>query len=724
MANGHVWKELQAPDGEGLRRKVGPRAGFVSCVFSPWLLHRLHVCVFVCSLRGAASLRMALGHRGSFSSSPGWRRTSIPARTSSLRCPSCERDVELGDRGLSLLFRNFTLESIVERFRQAARSAAAVPCSVCVSQGTLPPRDATKSCMDCQTSFCNHCFKLNHPWGTPKATHEALGPTTSFRPRVLMCPEHEMEKVNMYCEVCRRPVCHLCKLGGVHANHRVTSMSSAYKILKEKLSKSISYLISKEDQVRTQISELEERIRLTEENAALAERGVQEQFERISSALSERQGSILAVLSQERASRLQRLQAQREQYQGLLESSGLVGFAQEVLKEPEQSCFLQTAKLLHLRIQKATESLRTFQPAASASFHEFTVDTAREEALVREIDFSTVLDLTRSRIYNEAAVHWSVCEDLHPGDTHTLQFRPLCPGEEERETEEVELNEEHQWRTIEGLRGSSTVVSGLEPDTFYSFRVKSCRDTHAHSLHSPYSPSVRLHTPPATVLCFLFSERGFDSERLLVAKRRDSVQSVAGVNQLLSSERVQTGSFISMEFIVGDTGVTGGRHFWAFGVQSDSFMVKVGVASDSKIAEWHHNPRDSSSPRYDHDSGHDSGSEDASFEVSQPYTLLTVGMGRIIIPKPHAGAGPDQGRVLPSAGSGADQSRVISMPHRIGVLLDYEAGCVSFYDADCMRCLCQRPVECTGTMYPAFGLLGGGSVRLEEPVSSGKLQFY
>lgn len=47
-----------------------------------------------------------------------------------------------------------------------------------------------------------------------------------------MCPEHEMEKVNMYCEVCRRPVCHLCKLGGSHANHKVTSMSSAYKILK------------------------------------------------------------------------------------------------------------------------------------------------------------------------------------------------------------------------------------------------------------------------------------------------------------------------------------------------------------------------------------------------------------------------------------------------------------------------------------------------------------
>lgn len=47
-----------------------------------------------------------------------------------------------------------------------------------------------------------------------------------------MCPEHETERINMYCELCRRPVCHLCKLGGNHSNHRVTTMSSAYKTLK------------------------------------------------------------------------------------------------------------------------------------------------------------------------------------------------------------------------------------------------------------------------------------------------------------------------------------------------------------------------------------------------------------------------------------------------------------------------------------------------------------
>lgn len=40
---------------------------------------------------------------------------------------------------------------------------------------------------------------------------------------------------------------------------------------------------------------------------------------------------------------------QVEEYQGMLENSGLVGYAQEVLKETDQSCFVQTAKQLHVR---------------------------------------------------------------------------------------------------------------------------------------------------------------------------------------------------------------------------------------------------------------------------------------------------------------------------------------------------------------------------------------
>lgn len=115
------------------------------------------------------------------SSTPtGKKRNSLIPRVTNFPCPGCQHDIDLGERGISGLFRNFTLENIVERYRQAARAAVAIMCNLCKP----PPVEATKSCMDCKASYCNECFKMHHPWGTPKAQHEYVGPTTNFRPKV------------------------------------------------------------------------------------------------------------------------------------------------------------------------------------------------------------------------------------------------------------------------------------------------------------------------------------------------------------------------------------------------------------------------------------------------------------------------------------------------------------------------------------------------------------
>ncbi|XP_037536934.1 E3 ubiquitin-protein ligase TRIM36 isoform X2 [Nematolebias whitei] len=649
-------------------------------------------------------------------SSPGWRRGSVTPRITTIPCPGCQHDIDLGERGISMLFRNVTLESIVERYRQAARAAVAIMCNIC-----KPPQqqEATKSCMDCKASYCNECFKLHHPWGTPKAQHEYVGPTTNFRPKVLMCPEHEMEKVNMYCEVCKRPVCHLCKLGGSHANHKVTSMSSAYKILKEKLAKSIHYLISKEDRVRTQITELEQLINQTEENGQLAERQANEHFERLFETLQERKSEMLKSIEQSRNRRLDQLKTQMDEYQGMLENSGLVGYAQEVLKETDQSCFVQTAKQLHVRIQKATDSLKTFHPSADPCFDEFVLDTSKEEALLKEMCFGGVpdpplIDLSHSKVYNDASICWRLSDDHLPTDHYVLEYRKL--GSSSQSSSQEDGEEHGAWRATDRVYGSSTVVHNLESNGLYAFRVQ-CR---RNSMLSPYSPEVTFHTPPAPAFGFLFSDKcGFSAERLLLNSRRDMVESVAGMAFLLAAERVQTGSYVSLDYIIGDTGISQGRHYWAFKVEPSSYVVKVGVASDTKLLEWFHSPRDTSSPRYDHDSGHDSGSEDTCYDLSQPFTLLTLGMGKLFIPKTSSSSSVSSA----NASSGDPGNRMLPMPQRIGVCLDYDAQRVYFYDADTMRCLYERQVDCSGTMYPAFGLMGSGKVQLEEFITAKKLIF-
>lgn len=80
-------------------------------------------------------------------------------------------------------------------------------------------------------------------------------------------------------------------------------------------------------------------------------------FEKLFEVLEERKSSVLKAIDTSKKLRLDKFQTQMEEYQGLLENSGLVGYAQEVLKETDQSCFVQTAKQLHLRYLVLTKNL-------------------------------------------------------------------------------------------------------------------------------------------------------------------------------------------------------------------------------------------------------------------------------------------------------------------------------------------------------------------------------
>lgn len=109
--------------------------------------------------------------------------------------------------------------------------------------------------------------------------------------------------------------------------------------------------------------------------------------------------------------------------------------------------------------------------------------------------------------------------------------------------------------------------------------------------------------------------------------------------------------------------------------------------------------------RYEQDSGHDSGSEDAFFDSAQPFTLVTLGMKKFFIPTTPAAPKDPASRILP-------------LPSCLGICLDCDKGKVGFYDAGRMKCLYECEVDCSGIMYPAFALMGGAAVHLEEAVTA------
>ncbi|KAJ8791244.1 hypothetical protein J1605_020684 [Eschrichtius robustus] len=391
-------------------------------------------------------------------------------------------------------------------------------------------------------------------------------------------------------------------------------------------------------------------------------------FEKLFEILGERKSSVLKAIDASKKLRLDKFQTQMEEYQGLLENNGLVGYAQEVLKETDQSCFVQTAKQLHLRIQKATESLKSFRPAAQTSFEDYVVNTSKQTELLGELSFfSSGIDVPeineeQSKVYNNALINWH-----HPekdkADSYVLEYRKINRDEEMLSWNEIEVC------------GTSKVISDLE------------------------------------IFSFLFDEKcGYNNEHLLLNLKRDRVESRAGFNLLLAAERIQVGYFTSLDYIIGDVGITKGKHFWAFRVEPYSYLVKVGVASSDKLQEWLRSPRDAVSPRYEQDSGHDSGSEDTCFDSSQPFTLVTIGMKKFFIPRSPTSSNEPENRVLP-------------MPTSIGVFLDYDKGKVGFYDMDHMKCLYERQVDCSHTMYPAFALMGSGGIQLEEPITATYLEY-
>uniref|UniRef100_A0A8C6WG30 Tripartite motif containing 46b n=1 Tax=Neogobius melanostomus TaxID=47308 RepID=A0A8C6WG30_9GOBI len=571
-------------------------------------------------------------------------------------CGACRRDVELGERGLTECLRNLTLERIVERYRHTVSlGSVAVMCQFCKPPHAL---EATKGCADCKANFCNECFKLYHPWGTPRAQHEHILPTLNFRPKVLTCPEHDQEKLQFYCRSCQRLLCPLCKLRRVHGGHKILPVAQAYQALKEKIAKEMNYILSNQDTVLSQITQLESAITQTEVSNQLAQ-----SIRDLTAALAERHSSLTQALEGARQRRGEALATQVSERRSLMEHAGLVAFTQELLKETDQPCFVQAARQTHNRLSKAIENLQHFSLAADPSFRHFQLDVSKELKLLQDLNFiqapqAPVIDTQRS--LSSPAWHFSV----------EYRRRGVVPG----------------GGRMDEVTGSSAVIDRLEMDSVYVLRVRGCNKAG----YGDYSEEVYLHTPPAPVLNFYLDSRwGLHADRLVVTKEQRCARSVPGLSLLQAADHALTSCHLTSDLLVGDVAITQGEAFVAnFALLLCSLYAQVGVGLESKLQEWFHLPQDMASPRYDPDSGHDSGAEDG-MDSAPPFCFLTMGMGKIFLPST-----------------------------TITTATTTTKGRVTFYDAHSLRPLWEGHVDCSGPVCPAFCFIGGGSLQLQELVAN------
>ncbi|XP_061111500.1 tripartite motif-containing protein 46-like isoform X2 [Conger conger] len=653
--------------------------------------------------------------RAGFGTYPGRRRKEGPPPVVLFPCPPCQREVELGERGLADCLRNLTLERIVERYRHTVSlGSVAIMCQFCKPPQAL---EATKGCADCRSSFCNECFKLYHPWGTPRAQHERVPPTLNFRPKVLTCPEHEQERLQFYCKPCQRLLCALCKLRRVHTGHKVMPIAHAYQTLKDKITKAINYILANQDTIQAQITQLENAMTQTEVNSSLAREQLAQCVRELAAALEERRGALGQAVEGARLRRTGALAAQVTERQSLLEHAGLLAFSQELLKETDPPCFIQAARLTHGRLMKAIESLQCFSLAADPSFRHFQLEISRELKLLSHLDFiraplAPVIDTQRTVAYDQLFLCWRLPQDSAPAWHFSVEFRRRGAGVRGR----AGPGGGHgRWHLLDEVAGTSAVIDRLETNCVYVLRVRGCN----RAGFGEYSEEVYLHTPPAPVLSFSLDPRwALHTERLVVSKEQRFARSVPGLSLLQAADRALTSCHLTSDLLLGDVALAQGRHYWACSVEPGSYLVKVGVGLESRLQEWFHLPQDMPSPRYDPDSGHDSVAEEA-LEFPPPFAFLTVGMGKVFLPQtvnsaaccPGDPVGLDDGPPSPPG-------LAVPLPPRLGVCLDVEKGRVTFYDAHSLRPLWEGPVDCSAPVCPAFCFIGGGALQLQEPVAN------
>uniref|UniRef100_A0A672F8S1 Tripartite motif containing 46a n=1 Tax=Salarias fasciatus TaxID=181472 RepID=A0A672F8S1_SALFA len=510
---------------------------------------------------------------------PGRRRREAAPPPMLFPCPSCQQDVELGEKGLTDCLRNLTLERIVERYRHTlSLGSVAIMCGFCKPPQSL---EATKGCADCKSNFCNECFKLYHPWGTPRAQHEHILPTNNFRPKVLTCTDHDQEKLQWYCRNCQRLLCQLCKLRRVHHGHKVLPIAQAYQALKEKITKEVNYILANQGTIQSQISQLEG------------------QQHHLGAAIAERQGTLALALEGSRSRREEALSAQAFERQGLLEHEGLMAYTQELLKETDPPCFVQASRVTHSRLVKAIENLQCFSLAADPSFGRFHLDASKEVKLISSMKFiqapvAPVIDTQKTLAYDQLFLCWRLPQDSAPAWHFSVEYQRRAGGAAATWGGAGSPTSSTAWQRQDDVKGTSAVIDRLQMDSVYVLRVRGCNKAG----FGEYSEEVFLHTPPAPVLSFSLDSRwGLHADRLALGRGQTYARSVPGLSLLQAADRTLTSCHLTSDLLVADLAVAQGRHYWACSVEPGSYLVKVGVGQEAKLQEWFHLPQDMASPR-------------------------------------------------------------------------------------------------------------------------------
>ncbi|XP_029133229.2 E3 ubiquitin-protein ligase Midline-1-like [Labrus bergylta] len=586
------------------------------------------------------------------------------------QCPTCRYVISLSpERGLEGLKRNVTLQNIIDRVQRASSSAglplplpaplsgpnspseegsnrlALVPVSAAMSSpGTPPepiqcqfceqdpPQDAVKTCVTCEVSYCEECLRATHPNKKPFTGHRLIEPMPDSHLRGLQCLEHDEEKVNMYCVTDDQLICSLCKLVGRHRDHQVAALSDRYEKLKQALDSNLTNLIKRNNELESLMGKLIQTCQHVEVNASRQEGKLVEECDLLIEIIQQRRQIIGSKIKEGKTQRLRKLAQQITNCKQCIErSSALITQADQTLKETDHARFLQTAKSINERVSMATASTQVLIPEIhlTDTFDTFALDFAREKKLLENLDYLTAPSAPNIReelctaSYDTIAVHWT-SDDEFTVVSYELQYA-IFTGQSNIASL---CNSLESWMIVPNIKQNHYTVHGLQSGTKYIFVVKAINQAGSRSSEPG---TLKTNSQPFKLDPKSAHKKLKVSHDNLTVER-DETTSKKGHSQ----ERFTSQSSYG---VVGNVYIDSGRHYWEALIGGSTWYA-VGIAYKSAPKhEW-------------------IGKNSASWVLcrcNNSWVVRHNSKELAIEPSPHL--------------------------RRVGVLLDYDAGYVTFYDA-------------------------------------------
>ncbi|XP_069806979.1 E3 ubiquitin-protein ligase TRIM9 isoform X6 [Dendropsophus ebraccatus] len=507
-----------------------------------------------------------------------------PARNQCLTCPQCHRSLLLDDRGLRGFAKNRVLEGVIERYQQS--KAAALRCQLCEKS----PKEATVMCEQCDVFYCEPCRLRCHPPRGPLAKHRLLPPAQGrvsrrLSPRkISTCTDHELENHSMYCVQCKMPVCYQCLEEGKHSSHEVKALGAMWKLHKSQLSQALNGLSDRAKEAKEFLVQLRNMVQQIQvhkspdkesnhkENSVEFEACLVAQCDALIDALNRRKVQLLARVNKEHEHKLKVVRDQISHCTvKLRQTTGLMEYCLEVIKENDPSGFLQISDALIRRVHLTEDQWGkgTLTPRMTTDF-DLNLDSAPLLQSIHQLDF--VQMKVPSLVPASPILQLEECCTQNNSATLSWKQPPLSVVQAEGYILELDDGNGGQFREVFVGKETMCTVDGLHFNSTYNARVKAFNKAGV----SMYSKTLILQTSEVAWFAFdpgsAHSDIIFSNDNLTV-----------------------TCNSYDDRVVLGKTGFSKGVHYWeltidrydnhpdpAFGVARVEVMKDVMLGKDDK----------------------------------------------------------------------------------------------------------------------------------------------